>query len=339
MQRFLNYKFKNGKVAANRLVIPPMASETADINGFATDATIHHYQRLAGARAGIVFVEYSYIHRSGRSEPNQLSADHDDKLEGLVRIANTLRSSGSLAGLQIVHAGAKTRAEFAGGSPMGASPIPIPVKGIPFEIPEEMTEAQVENWRDWFLAAAERARAAGFDIVELHAAHGYGLNQWLSPITNQRKDSWGGSIQGRSKLLFMIVDEIKTKVPDILLSVRLPAQDYFTGGLTIAEMAWVARELELRGVDLIDVSSGIGGWRRPERRVGQGYLVDDAEALKAHISVPVIGVGGIEEPSFIDEILLHRRVDFAAVGRAILSDPRDWGEKFHSESIISYRSA
>jgi NADPH2 dehydrogenase len=321
------YRFKNGLVMKNRVIVPPMASQTADESGFVTDRTIEHYRRLGRSNAGLIFVEYSFIHQTGRGEANQLGADSDANIPGLKQIASVIRQSSAIAGLQLVHVGGKTSTDLTGTPLMGPSAIPVPVKGREPETPKPMTEDQIQNWTEWFVEAAGRAVAADFDFVELHAAHGYGLNQWLSPLMNKRTDSFGGTIEGRSRLLLRIAAKIKATFPNILLSVRLPAQDHLNGGLTVEEMAWVVSQLESIGADLIDVSSGIGGWRRPEGRSGQGYLVADAAQLKNQTTVPVMGVGGIETGEFIDEILETAQVDFAAVGRAILQDPESWSRK------------
>jgi NADPH2 dehydrogenase len=333
--RFQKFVFKNGKVASNRLVIPPMASGTADQAGFATQATFDHYQRLSTASAGIVFVEYSYVHSSGRGEENQLAADSSDKEAGLAVIASIIRSQGSLAGLQIVHAGGKSNRELTNGKLMSASAISVPVKGTEMEVPRVMSFSDIEDWQAWFFQSAELAARAGFDFVELHAAHGYGLNQWLSPLTNQRKDSFGGSLAGRSRLLFSILEKIKLNLPELLVSVRIPGQDHLSGGLGLADTIWLAEELERRGLDLLDVSSGIGGWRRPEAFTGEGYLVADATAIKSRIKIPVIGVGGIETETYIERAIRDSKIDFAAVGRAILKDPGAWFRNQHSELILN----
>ncbi|HEX4047818.1 MAG TPA: NADH:flavin oxidoreductase [Elusimicrobiota bacterium] len=325
MSRFAPHAFAGGKSARNRVVVPPMASQTADASGSAAAATVAHYANLAASGAGIVFAEYSFVHPSGRGEENQLGADSDERLPGLTEIARAIKRAGALAGLQLVHVGGKTTAALAGEIPMSPSGVRVPVKGWEPDASRAMTSADIDDWKRWFTEAAVRARRAGFDVVELHAAHGYGLNQWLSPLTNKRADEYGGGISGRGRLLFEIVDSIRAAAPGLLIAVRLPGQDHMEGGLTTAEMGVLAAELERRGIDLIDVSSGIGGWRRPEGRRGEGYLVNDAAGLKAFTRLPVIGVGGIETGRFIDEIVAEGRVDFAAVGRAILKDPRGWG--------------
>lgn len=324
--RWTPYTFRNGKTAKNRIIVPPMASQTADEFGFATKKTIEHYENLAQSGAGLVFVEYSFVHISGKGESHQLGADADNKLKGLSQIASVIQKSGSLAGFQIVHAGGKTSSEITGGQLLGPSTISVPVKGWVPEVPTSMPEYQIESYVQWFVNSAHLAKLAGFDFIEIHAAHGYGLNQWLSPLTNIRADQYGGDIARRAKLLFLILEKIKKENPNLLLAVRVPAQDYIEGGLTLSEMTWVTQKLETMEIDLIDVSSGIGGWKRPEGRDGQGYLIEDAHALKKQLSIPVVGVGGIESGNFIDEVLETEKIDFAAVGRAILKNPAVWNE-------------
>ncbi|MBI3549243.1 MAG: NADH:flavin oxidoreductase [Elusimicrobia bacterium] len=325
--RFSPYRFAGGKTAKNRVVVPPMCSQTADARGNAAAATIAHYARLAESGAGTIFVEYSFVHPSGKGEDHQLAADSDANVEGLANVAGVIQRAGALAGQQLVHVGGKTTRAMIGGDPMSPSGVRVPVKGWEPDAPVAMSLADVRAWVRWFTEAALRARAAGFDLVELHAAHGYGLNQWLSPLTNNRTDAYGGDMAARGRLLFEIVESIRAAAPELLLAVRLPGQDHMEGGLTAADMRWVVHRLEGLGMDLIDVSSGIGGWRRPEGRTGEGYLVDDAAALKSSTTLPVIGVGGIETGAYIDRILAEGRVDFAAVGRAVLKDPSAWGQR------------
>lgn len=327
INRWNRFKFKNGKITKNRIVVPAMASQTADENGFATQKTILHYQRLASSGAGLIFVEYSFIHQSGKSESNQLGADAENKKEGLEKIVSVIHQSGALAGFQIVHAGGKSSSQITRGPLMGPSALSVPVKGQALEVPIAFLESQIEDYVTWFVDSAHLAYTAGFDFVEIHAAHGYGINQWLSPITNQRSDLYGKDISGRSIILLAIVARIKKEIPAILVSVRIPGQDHLEDGLKLSEMIWVAQKLEATGVDLINVSSGIGGWKRPPGKHGEGYLVHDASMIKKHISIPVIGVGGIESGYFIDEVIKEKKIDFAAVGRAILKSPTEWSEK------------
>ncbi|MCR9203919.1 MAG: NADH:flavin oxidoreductase [Halobacteriovoraceae bacterium] len=318
--------FKNGQESLNRVVLPPMASQTATTKGFVTSDTLEHYKRLSLSGAGIQFVEYTAIHPTGRGEPNQLGNYHDGHVEGLSQLSKVIKDSGALSGIQLVHNGAKSSSNLTKWPLWGASSVPVPIKGKELEIPMKVSLEQVELLKDWYISAVKRAYSAGFDIVELHAAHGYGLNQWLSPITNKRRDRYGGSLHNRSRLLREIITTIKALYPDKILAVRLAAQDHHPGGLTLGETQVLTRILESLGLDLLDISSGIGGWRRPEGIRGQGYLVDDAKQIKKVTSLPVIGVGGIKEGEFIDHILEHSMVDFAAVGRAILESPMKWNQ-------------
>ena len=182
-----------------------------------------------------------------------------------------------------------------------------------------MTPADIELWKSSFQNAISRAVQAGFDLVEIHAAHGYGMNQWLSPITNPRGDGLD--------LLVKMIEEAKAYFPELLLSVRMPGQDFIEGGLQVHNSLHIALALEEAGVDLLHVSSGIGGWKRPGTRSGEGYLVAEAAEIQKAVSVPVIGVGGIESGKYIDESLQKKQFSLAAVGRAILKEPKLWGEQ------------
>ncbi len=330
LNRWSPYFFKNGVPTKNRVVVPPMASGTADLRGAVTSNTIRHYQNLTQAGAGILFVEYTYVHQSGRSELNQLGLDSDSQISAHREMASMIKNSGALAGIQLVHGGGKSSIDLTGGILLGASPIVVPTKGNDLETPVEMNVKEIELYQDWYLEAAIRAAKAGYDIIELHSAHGYGLNQWLSPLTNQRTDEYGGDLKNRSKMLLEIFHKVRKALPNKILGVRIPGEDHFDGGLTQNEMFLVAQRLQDLGADFIDVSSGIGGWRRPVDRTGEGYLLPEATSIQKRIEIPVIGVGGIESGAFIDDSIASRKVAFTAVGRKILKSPMH----FFSEVLI-----
>lgn len=314
----------NGKTLRNRVVVPPMASQTADEVGFVTDATLAHYRRLGEAGSGLLIVEYTFVDRTGRSEDRQLGISSDRHVEGLTRLAAEIRASGALAGIQLTHSGGKTERTLTGGALMGPSAVAVPVKDRELETPDPMTAEEIADWKTAFISAADRAVKAGFDLVEFHSAHGYGLNQWLSPITNHRTDDYGRS---RARLLLEVVQAVRANHPTLPISIRMPGQDFLEGGMKIEDSITTARELEKAGATLLHISSGIGGWRRPSNRTGEGYLVSEAEQIQAAVQLPVIGVGGIESGAFIDESLRARRFSLAAVGRAILHNPRTWNER------------
>lgn len=314
----------NKRTLKNRVVVPPMASGTAQIDGLATEKTLEHYARLTEAGIGLVIVEYSYVHASGRSEAHQLGISKDEQIPGLSELAQTIQERGALAGIQITHGGGKSSRGLTGGQLMAPSPIATPVKGDALETPTAMTAQDIELWKSSFVDAAHRAVEAGFDLVEFHAAHGYGLNQWLSPLTNERQDQYGQDLVGRSRLLREIIQTVRKNHPDLLISVRMPGQDFLDGGLSVSDSLALAEMLQNLGVHLIHVSSGIGGWRRPSSRSGEGYLVDEAAKIQARLKIPVIGVGGIETGEYIDQSLRDQKFSLAAVGRAILKDPQSW---------------
>ncbi len=326
LSRHSELQIRNRQVK-NRIVVPPMASSTATTSGLVTEETLAHYKRLTQSGAGLIIVEYTFVHSSGRSELNQLGISEDTHTVGLAKIAKLIHDMGSLAGIQLSHGGGKSTSELTGAQLMGPSAISVPVKDQQLENPVAMSLADIQMWKVSFIEAAGRAERAGFDLVELHSAHGYGLNQWLSPITNQREDEYGQHLLGRLRLMKEIIAEIRRQYPSLLLSIRMPGQDFLPGGLSMDDTIQIAQELERSGVDLLHVSSGIGGWRRPKERSGEGYLVAEAAQIQASVSIPVIGVGGIETGSYIDESLSQKRFALAAVGRAILSAPQSWRER------------
>lgn len=165
-----------------------MASQTATKQGFVTNETIDHYERLSQSQAGLVIAEYSYVHSTGRSEVHQHGISDDTHVAGLARLAEKIHSFNALAGIQLTHGGGKTSRDLTGGILMGPSRISVPVRVQDLEVPDSMTELQIELWKKAFVEAASCAERAGFDLIEIHSAHGYGLNQWLSALTNQRSD-------------------------------------------------------------------------------------------------------------------------------------------------------
>lgn len=326
INRLSALKLRDERIIPNRIVIPPMASETADLQGYVTDETLAHYARLGQSQAGLIFVEYSFVHPSGRSEENQLGISDDSQIPGLIMLADRIHRTGAIAGIQLTHSGGKSESQFTGGILHSPSGVIVPVKDKILEQSKEMNLQDILMWKKWFLEAAGRAMMANFDLIELHAAHGYGLNQWLSPLTNKRTDLYGGNILKNSRLLLEIIREIQALYPKLLISVRMPGQDFLEGGLRNQDSTLIARLLEVTGVDIINVSSGIGGWRRPGTRNGEGYLVEEAALIQQQVSVPVIGVGGIETGTYIDSLLKTNKVSLAAVGRAILKDPSTWSK-------------
>jgi len=315
-----NYTLKN------RIVMPPMATELATEKGKVTDKLIKHYlDRCSGL--GMLIIEHTYIEIQGKYSPRQLGIYDDELIEGLSKLVKEVKEKcNTVIIIQLNHAGGKASSNITSRKPIAPSPIMVP-GGT--EQPRQMTLADMKRVKNAFKNAAIRAIKAGFDGVEIHGAHGFLLNQFLSPITNKRIDAYGGTLAKRMKFPLEVIEQVRRAIGNKLLLYRLGADDMMPGGLTIEESRKFAMKLEEYGVDIIDVSGGLCG-SRPEGLTGQGYFVPLAEKIKSVVRVPVIGVGGIRDPKYADEIVRLGKVDLVAVGRAILENP-NWPIKAINE--------
>lgn len=301
----------------NRVVLPPMATELASPEGEVTNELLMHYMLLSSC-VGLVIVEHAYISPEGRYSYRQLSIWRDELIEGLSKLSSVIKRHGAVAVIQLNHAGGRANPAICNCKPIAPSPIPVP-RG--FDIPREMTSEDFERVLKAFKEAAIRAIRAGFDGVEIHGAHGYLLNQFLSPITNKRIDEFGGTLEGRMKFPLTVVEEVRRVTKGRLLMYRLGADDMLEGGFTIDEAIRVAIKLVEIGVDIIDVSGGLCGAAPSQLQGIQGFFVSLAEKIKRFVDVPVIGVGGIEDPCFANKLITEDRIDLVAVGRAHLKNP------------------
>jgi NADPH2 dehydrogenase len=302
----------------NRIVLPPMAIKQATADGAVTDSVIQHYVKIARGGVGLIIVEHAYVLPRGKRSWNQLGIHQDDLLPGLKELAQAVHQSGSKVGIQISHAGGRALAERIGAQPLGASDIPV----LGGDVPRSASADELEEISSAFASAARRAVDAGFDLVEIHGAHGYLLGQFLSPYTNRRSDIYGGSFENRCRFPLEVVRKIRQTIgQDFILFYRLGADDLVPGGLTIAESARFAPLLADAGVDCIDISGGLCGSAPDHLQSIPGYFVPLAEAIKAVVHIPVIVAGGITEPEFADKLIREEKVDLVAVGRAHLTDP------------------
>ena len=299
--------------------MPPMANGLADEAGQVTSPLIDHYIRRAPG-VGLVIVEHSYFTPEGKASPNQLGIHNDSMITGLTKLADSVHAEGSPICVQINHSGREGSSAISGVEPVAPSPIPSDSSSV---VPRELESYEIHNLIRMFGEAAGRAREASFDAVEVHGAHGYLLNQFTSPITNERTDEYGGSFESRIRFPLEIVAEVRKVVgPDLLILYRLGASDGEGRGITIRESQTLAQRLVNAGVNIVDVSGGLIG-DAPEGMTSQGYFLPLAEKIKEAVQVPVIGVGGITDPLFADQVIRQGRVDLVAVGRALLADP-DW---------------
>lgn len=304
----------------NRIVMPPMATELSTEDGQVTDKLIEHYVKRC-KHLGLLIIEHSYVSIEGKLSPRQLGIYDDKLIEGLSRLVREIHRHMKPVVIQLNHAGGKASSKITGLKPIAPSAIKIPGG---YEEPKEMTLQDIENVLEAFKMAAERAVKAGFDGVEIHGAHGFLLNQFTSPITNKRLDAYGRTMEGRFRFPLEVVEKVKEAIGDKLLLYRLGADDMTPRGLTVKETRILAAKLEEKGVDIIDVSGGLCG-SRPPQLTEQGYFIPLAEKIKEAVKIPVIGVGGIREPEYADEIIRRGKVDLVAIGREMLRNPK-WAE-------------
>jgi 2,4-dienoyl-CoA reductase-like NADH-dependent reductase (Old Yellow Enzyme family) len=301
----------------NRIVYPPMQSGRADFDGSITNKLINFYVRRS-THIGLPIIEHAYIDLLGKIGPKQLGIYDDKLIAGYEKLAEALHAIGAPAVVQISHAGGVANRKVIHNQPAGPSSAG---KTRMLEVCELQTIT--EQYAD----AAERAIKAGFDGVELHGAHGYLLNQFFSPLLNKRTDDYGGSLDNRMHFPLQVTEAVRKRIGgDKMLLYRLGSDDLAPHGTHIEDAIIFAQKLEAAGVDILDVSGGMCGSEPKQLRNIKGYFVPQAEAVKTAVKVPVVGVGGITEPEFADELVRSGRVDLVAVGRALWKDA-EWPQK------------
>jgi len=303
---------------ANRLVMPPMATAKAALDGKTSPALLDYYgEKSRGGYIALIIIEHSYITSEGKASSSQLSVSDDAVIPGLRKIADVIHRNGSKAALQINHAGSAAQKEVTGTTPLAPSATANPRRG---DMPREMTRKEIGDIVNAYKEASRRVREAGFDAVEIHCAHGYLLNQFLSPLTNKRTDEYGGDISHRIRIHQQVIQAVRMSVgPDFPIQIRLGASDYTEGGTTIEDSKIAARAFEKAGVDIIHISGGFVGYT-PPGLTGQGYFATLSKAIKSVVSIPVILTGGITEVEAAEKFLAEKKADLIGVGRAILQD-------------------
>ncbi|MEE1617495.1 NADH:flavin oxidoreductase/NADH oxidase [Brachybacterium sp. J153] len=315
----------------NRLWVPPMCQYSAlGLDGRATSWHLMHYGALARGGAGAIIVEATGVVPEGRISPTDLGLWDDAQRDALVPIVELAHAQGAAIGIQLAHAGRKAsthpewgtdgsgslRADEGGWQTVGPSAIPFPGLGAPVALDADGIDQVVEA----FAAAARRAVEAGMDLVEIHAAHGYLLHEFLSPLSNQRTDEYGGSLENRARLLLRVVDAARAVIPaGMPLLVRLSATEWVDGGFDLEETGQMGRWLGEHGVDLLDISTG-GNITPAPIPVGPGYQTPAATSVRAASGLPVGAVGMIDEPFQAEQILATGLADVVLVGRALLRD-------------------
>ncbi|SPF40836.1 NADH:flavin oxidoreductase/NADH oxidase [Candidatus Desulfosporosinus infrequens] len=316
---YLRNPLKNGRInLSNRLVMPPMATSKAMPDGKVSQGLLDYYnEKSAGGYISLIIIEHSYVSKLGQASAQQLSVADDTTLEGLRMLASVIHKNGSKTMMQINHAGSMTMEDIIKSKPIGPSSVVNPRKGI---IPRELTREEIKDTIVDFRDAALRVKSAGFDGVEIHSAHGYLLNQFLSPLTNHRSDEYGGSLLNRIRLHLEIIHEVRTAVgSDFPILLRLGASDFTDGGTTINDSQTAAALFAEAGIDALDISGGFSGYIVPGL-TDQGYFASISQAIKEVVSIPVILTGGITEPDAAERLLAEKKADLIGVGRAILAD-------------------
>ncbi len=313
----------------NRMVKAPIHSETC-VNGGITAETEKHYEdRTRGGRFGLVVVEHSYVRQDGMASATQLSSSRDSDIDDLKRLCDIIHNNGSVAILQISHAGCGARREVTGLQPVSSSNLSVtcgwPGSEPNPEPPRSLTVNEIQDLELAYIRAAERAMKAGYDGINLHSAHAYMLNQFFSPLVNKRTDAYNGyTIEGRTRIHMELIKGIREVIGEkALFALRLGGCDYTAGGTTIADAVEACKRFEQAGVDLIDISGGTCCFTR-KGHTYPGYFGDISEAVKKEVSVPVLLTGGVKTVDDAETLLQQQKADMIGVGRIITARP-DWG--------------
>jgi 2,4-dienoyl-CoA reductase-like NADH-dependent reductase (Old Yellow Enzyme family) len=310
-----------GLTLRNRIIMAPMCMYSAAGDGRATDWHLGHYLARAAGGVGLILMEATAVEARGRISARDLGLWDDDQVAPLARLARAVQAEGAALGVQLAHAGRKAWSADRGHGPA----VPVAPSPLPFAdgwvIPAEVSPAEIDGIVEAWRLAALRAEAAGLDVIEIHGAHGYLSHQFLSPLSNTRTDEYGGSLQNRSRFLLRVVEAVREAWPEEKpLLVRVSATDWVAGGLEVADVVAVARDLEARGVDLVDCSAG-GSVPDAPVPLGPGYQVPFAERVRREAGVATAAVGLITTPELADEIVRNGRADAVALGRELLRHP------------------
>ncbi|MCQ9636355.1 NADH:flavin oxidoreductase/NADH oxidase [Chryseobacterium sp. WG14] len=316
----------------NRIFTSPMCMYSS-VDGFATDWHLVHYGSRAMGGAGAVMLEATAVMENGRIGVGDLGIWKDEHIVPLGKVADFIKNNGSVPGIQLAHSGRKGSQLVAGKDSKPLMPGDaqgwevIAPSSIPFsaemQTPRAMSADDIATVKQAFVDATIRALKAGFELIEIHSAHGYLLNEFLSPITNKRTDGYGGSLESRSKLLFEVIAEVKKVWPvDLPIAVRISATDWMEEGWKIEDSVWLSRKLVDAGIDIVDVSTG-GTVPNAKITVGSGYQLPYASAIKREVKEQLLvgTVGMITNAHQAETILTNGDADLIYMARELLRDP------------------
>ncbi|MGA8279886.1 MAG: FAD-dependent oxidoreductase [Desulfobacterales bacterium] len=318
---FTPFQIKN-LTLKNRIVLPPLASFLIEKGGGITDRAVEHYRRRAAGGPAMVIMEACAVSPEGVVSENQARIDSDRLLKGLSRIAEAIRAEGAVPAIQIHHAGRQTSAKVIKRLPMAPSPLPCPaIRGDVAPLTVEQIQELVNKFAD----AAVRSREAGFELLEIHGAHGYLINQFLSRYSNIREDGYGGNIAGRTRFALDIIAEIRNRLGSSFpISFKISAQEFVPDGLTVEESIDILKLLVTAGIDAVQVSAGNDStpeWICQPMFMQKACLVESAAAIKKALKIPVMAVGRINDPWTADNIIAKGMADLVCIGRGLMADP------------------
>lgn len=335
---FEEIEIKDMKIK-NRIVMPPLAIKNQEKGGFVNDTILNYYEKMSKLGMGLIITENAFPSKESRVMPNQMLLSNDKYIDGHKELVKKVHFNNVKIALEINHAGAnlfdipelknmlknKDESDFIFEDEEDSRK---PLKSInEYDLPKEKIREIVKS----FAEAGRRGEAAGYDMIEIHAGHGFLINQFLSPMINKRKDEYGGDAFNRARILFEIIEEIKSNVKNILISVRLPLADnppsykFFDNGLTIEDGLKIGKEISFK-VDMIDVTGGYSGSRPKEIEGYDGYFKEYSKRLKEIVNIPINLTGGIKTPRFANFLIENNYCDTVGIGRALLLD-KNWIEK------------
>ena len=313
----------------NRIIMPPMTTRLSDDEGHVTDDTIAYYMARVRGGVGMITVEMASPERAGRHRRRELGIYDDRFLPGLTRLVDAIHGGGAKASIQLGHGGGHTRRDICGETPVAPSAIPHPVYEVTNEtiVPEAMTRERIAETVAAFARAGARAKAAGFDCVEIHAAHGYLISQFVTPFENRRTDEYGGSLENRARFGLEVLRAVKAAVGTMPVIYRLSVDDYFPEGLGPEDGVQIAIWAAEAGADALHIAAGhyrslpSGERMIPPMAYPEATFLDYAAAVKKRVAVPVIAVGRLGHVKYAEEALGNGKADFVALGRSLIADP------------------